>query len=66
MGDLREAGAEGCDHMRGAIPDPPGEQRMKEVSRAIDKLCRGGGSPIARLEAKIRSGSRGKASPGPI
>lgn len=26
---------EGCDHFRGEIPDPPDEQRMKEIEREI-------------------------------
>ncbi|MDK6080517.1 hypothetical protein QPM04_26270, partial [Massilia varians] len=32
---------EGCDHFRGEIPNPPDEQRMKEVEREIRKLCTG-------------------------
>jgi len=32
---------EGCDHMRGEIPDPSEKQRMKEVNREIEKLCKG-------------------------
>lgn len=29
---------EGCDHFLGEIPDPPDEQRMKEIEREIRKL----------------------------
>ncbi len=31
---------EGCDHMRGEIPDPSDKQRMREVNREIRKLCK--------------------------
>jgi hypothetical protein len=31
---------EGCDHMRGKIPDPSDKQRMREATREIRKLCK--------------------------
>jgi hypothetical protein len=49
------ADREGCDHMRGEIPDPPDKQRMKEVSREIDKLCRGTDRRLANLKRKYAS-----------
>lgn len=29
---------EGCEHFRGEVPDPPDEQRMREIEREIRKL----------------------------
>lgn len=36
---------EGCDHMRGEIPDQSEKQRIKEMNREIEKLCKGRKSP---------------------
>jgi hypothetical protein len=43
---------EGCDHMRGEIPDPGEKQRMREVSREIRRLCKGTDKELARLKRK--------------
>lgn len=43
---------EGCDHFRGEIPDPPDEQRMKEIEREIRKLCTGTDKKLERLKRK--------------
>jgi uncharacterized protein YheU (UPF0270 family) len=43
---------EGCDHMRGEIPDPTEKQRMKEVNREIRKLCKGTDQRLAQLKKK--------------
>ncbi|MGF6271687.1 hypothetical protein ABIB38_000029 [Massilia sp. UYP11] len=41
-----------CDHFRGEIPEPQDIERMKEVSRQIDKFCRGTDARLARLKKK--------------
>jgi hypothetical protein len=46
---------EGCDHMRGEIPEPSEKQRMKEVSREIRKLCTGTDKELAQLKRKYAS-----------
>jgi hypothetical protein len=46
---------EGCDHMRGEIPDPGEKQRMKEVNREIKKLCKGTDKQLAQLKKKYVS-----------
>jgi hypothetical protein len=46
---------EGCDHMRGEIPDPGEKQRMKEVNREIEKLCKGTDKQLAQLKKKYAS-----------
>lgn len=43
---------EGCDHFRGEIPDPPDEQRMKEIEREIRKLCTGTDKKLIILKRK--------------
>ena len=43
---------EGCDHFRGEFPDPPDEQRMKEIEREIRKLCTGTDKKLERLKRK--------------
>lgn len=43
---------EGCDHFRGEIPDPPDEQRMKDLEREIDKLCKGTDQMLVKLKRK--------------
>jgi hypothetical protein len=32
---------EGCDHMRGEIPDPDQKERLNEVIAEINQLCAG-------------------------
>ena len=43
---------ESCDHFRGEIPDPPDEQRMREIEREIRKLCTGTDQKLVRLKRK--------------
>ena len=43
---------EGCDHFRGEFPDPPDEQRMREIEREIRKLCTGTDKKLAQLKRK--------------
>ena len=43
---------EGCDHFRGEVPDPPDEQRMKEIEREIRKLCTGTDKKLQQLKRK--------------
>jgi hypothetical protein len=43
---------EGCDHMRGEIPDPADKKRMKEVNRELRRLCTGTDKELARLKRK--------------
>lgn len=52
--DVRDfiANREGCDHMRGEVPDPPDKQRMDELKREIQKLCTGTDRKLARLKRK--------------
>jgi hypothetical protein len=46
---------EGCDHMRGEIPDLSEKQRMKDVNREIEKLCKGTDKRLAQLKKKYAS-----------
>jgi len=48
---------EGCDHMRGEIPEPSEKQRMKEVSREIRKLCTGTDKELVQLKRKYATNS---------
>jgi hypothetical protein len=43
---------EGCDHMRGEIPDPAEKKRMKELNREIRKLCKGTDKALKKLKKK--------------
>ncbi len=43
---------EGCDHMRGEMPEPSERQRMKEVQRELRKLCSGTDKKLAALKRK--------------
>jgi len=43
---------EGCDHMRGEVPEPGDTERMREVEREIMKLCKGTDEELARLRKK--------------
>lgn len=43
---------EGCDHMRGEIPEPGEKQRMRAVNREIRKLCKGTDKDLAQLKRK--------------
>lgn len=55
--DVRDfiADREGCDHMRGEVPDPPDKQRMQELEREIRKICTGTDRKLARLKRKYAS-----------
>lgn len=46
---------EGCDHMRGELPDPNQKQSMKEVNREIEKLCKGTDRQLVQLKKKYVS-----------
>lgn len=46
---------EGCDHMRGELPYPSEKQRMKEVNREIERLCKGTDDQLAQLKRKYAS-----------
>jgi hypothetical protein len=48
---------EGCDHMRGEIPDPAEKQRMKEINREIHKLCTGTDKQLEKLKRKYAADS---------
>ena len=43
---------EGCDHMRGEVPEHGEKQRMREVNREIEKLCKGTDKKLAQLKKK--------------
>ena len=43
---------EACDHFRGEMPDPPDEQRMKEIEREIRKLRNGTDKKLVKLKRK--------------
>lgn len=43
---------EGCDHMRGEVPDPSDKKAMKDVARQIRTLCKGTDKILARLKKK--------------
>ena len=44
---------EGCDHMRGEIPEHGEKQRIREMSREIEKLCKGTDEELAQLKRKF-------------
>lgn len=48
---------EGCDHMRGEIPDPEEKSRMNEVSRELRKLCSGTDKELTQLKRKYATNS---------
>jgi hypothetical protein len=52
--DVQEfvAEREGCDHMRGELPDPSDRRRMKKVKRELVQLCKGTDGKLARLKKK--------------
>jgi len=43
---------EGCDHMRGEIPEPGDKRRMQEVNREMQNLCKGTDKELAQLKKK--------------
>jgi hypothetical protein len=48
---------EGCNHMRGEIPDPTEKLRMNEVSRELRKLCGGTDKELGQLKKKYAANS---------
>lgn len=49
---------EGCDHMRGEIPDPKQKMRMREVERQINRLCTGTDKQLNKLKKKYADNPR--------
>lgn len=49
---------EGCDHMRGEIPEPNQKTRMREVQREIRRLCTGTGKQLNQLKKKYADNPR--------
>jgi len=43
---------EGCDHMRGEMPDPGERQRARAMSREIQQLCAGTDHSLAQLKKR--------------
>ncbi|MBZ2206464.1 hypothetical protein [Massilia soli] len=43
---------EGCDHMRGEVPEPAQKARMREVQREIRRLCTGTDKQLNKLKKK--------------
>ena len=43
-----------CDHFRGEIPDPPAEERMREVQQKQAEYCTGTDAQLALLKKRYR------------
>ena len=43
-----------CDHFRGEIPDPPAEERMREVQQKQTEYCTGTDAQLALLKKRYR------------
>lgn len=43
-----------CDHARGEFPDPPDDERMREVEHQVAKYCTGTDSELAALKCRYR------------
>ena len=43
-----------CDHFRGEIPDPPAEERMREVLQKQTEYCTGTDAQLALLKKRWR------------
>jgi hypothetical protein len=43
---------DGCDHFRGEIPEAPDADRMDEINRELDKLCKGTDKKLRQLKQK--------------
>ena len=43
-----------CDHARGEFPDPPDEDRIREVEHQVTKFCTGTDSELAALKNRYR------------
>ena len=49
---------EGCDHMRGEIPEPNQEARARQVQREIQRLCAGTDTQLKKLKKKYGANSQ--------
>ena len=45
---------EACDHFRGEVPDPPADERMREVLQKQDEYCTGTDAQLAALKKRYR------------
>ena len=43
-----------CDHFRGEIPDPPAEERLREVQQKQTEYCTGTDAQLALLKKRYR------------
>jgi len=48
---------EGCDHMRGELPDPADKHRTRQLQRETQKLCKGTDQKLAQLKKKYAKNS---------
>jgi hypothetical protein len=48
---------EGCDHMRGELPDPVDKHRTRQLQRETRKLCMGTDQKLAQLKKKYAKNS---------
>lgn len=46
---------EGCDHMRGEVPDAADKRRVRELEREVRHLCKGTDAQLAQLKRKYHS-----------
>jgi hypothetical protein len=53
---------QGCDHMRGEIPEPHQKARMREVEREIRRLCTGTDKQLNKLRKKYAGDQRAMAA----
>jgi hypothetical protein len=48
---------EGCDHMRGELPDPVDKHRTRQLQRETQTLCKGTDQKLAQLKKKYAENS---------
>jgi hypothetical protein len=48
---------EGCDHMRGELPNPVDKHRARQLQRETQKLCKGTDQKLAQLRKKYAKNS---------
>lgn len=48
---------EGCDHMRGELPDPVDTHRTRQLQRETRSLCKGTDQKLAQLKKKYAKNS---------
>lgn len=53
---------EGCDHMRGEIPELNQKERVREVQREIRRLCTGTDKHLNKLKKKYADEPRAMAT----